>query len=439
MQGQSEQAGNGSGEHMVQSLEAQSVSQRHIPRIHCVLAFITFILIGCNDGAFGVLIPGMRAFYHVDAVTISWLFLTLVFGYLCASFNTGLLTARLGVRRFLLVSLATFSLGALLFSLGLPYAFFLCASTITGFAVGMIDAGLNAYIASLPNNGKLLNYLHAFYGVGALFGPLLASALLVRHLGWQATYVVWLGLAFLLLLGMGLAFKPSEQSTRLRQADTQGEQEREVGETEEAGEDRQAGSSLLSAALRRRGVWLAASFLLFYVGTEVSLGNWGYSYLTLERSGPALLSAWVISGYWCGLTLGRLTLANLLPRLGMQRLITLCLAGVALGLILAWVLPGIWGVASALCLVGFCLGPLFPTAIAFMPRLVAPRLLPSAIGFLACFGSGGAALFPWLAGNLVQHLGYWSLLPFALILTLLMWGVWLFLSRAPEESRDGQT
>ena len=146
----------------------------------------------------------------------------------------------------------------------------------------------------------------------------------------------------------------------------------------------------------------------------------------------------MISGYWCGLTLGRLTLANLIPRLGVRRLITLCLGGVVLGVLLAWMLPGIWGAACGFCLIGFCLGPLFPTAIALMPQLVSPRLLPTAIGFLACLGSGGGALFPWLAGNLIEHLGYWSLLPFALLLTLMMLGIWLLLNRIPTTRDEEQ-
>src|SRR6185312_13727745 len=144
------------------------------------------------------------------------------------------------------------------------------------------------------------------------------------------------------------------------------------------------------------------------------LGNWGYSFLTLARSGPALFSAWVISGYWTGLTLGRAILANMIPRLGMRRLITLCLGGAVLGIGLVWAIPGVWGPAIAFCLIGFCLGPLFPTAISLVPQLVAPRLVPSAVGFLACLGSGGAAFFPWLAGYALQHLGHWFLPPFAL-------------------------
>ncbi len=392
----------------------ETTCQSRVPRLHLALAFIAFILIGCNDGAFGVLIPGMRSFYHIDAITISWLFLTTTIGYLSASFNNGLLMAKLGERRFLLLGLSVYGLGALLYSLAPPYVFFLCTGVIVGFGVGMIDAGLNAYIASLPNHGTLLNYLHAFYGAGALLGPLVASGLLAQGLSWQTTYLVWLASALVILVGLWFAFKRGEagvpQSTR-------------EGERQE--------SNLLGATLRLRGVWLAAIFLLFYVGTEVGLGNWGYSFLTLARSGPPLFSAWVISGYWCGLTLGRLVLGHLIPRLGARRLITLCLAGVVLGLLLAWALPGVWGAACGFCLVGFCLGPLFPTAIALMPQIVVPRLLPSAIGFLACLGSGGGALFPWLAGNLVQHLGYWFLLPFALLLTMCMFGVWLALNRVP--------
>jgi fucose permease len=391
----------------------QAEHQVHALRAKIALTFVAFILIGCNDATLGVLIPSVRAFYQIDAVTLSWLFLATTMGYLSASLNTGLLMVKLGERRFLLLSLVIFSLGMTLYGLRPPYALFLCSGLVVGFGGGMIDAGLNAYIASLPNNGRLLNYLHAFYGIGALLGPLVASGLLALALGWQVTYLVWLTLALLILLSIWFVFRPHEQLLQ-KQPETESQ-----------------ANNLLRATLRLRGVWLAAFFLLFYVGAEVGLGNWGYSFLTLARSGPALFSAWVISGYWCGLTLGRLTLANLIPRLGIRRMITLCLGGTVLGVLLAWVLPGIWGAACGFCLIGFALGPLYPTMIALMPQLVAPRLVSSAIGFLACLGCSGGALFPWLAGNLVQHLGYWTLLPFALVLTLLMWGVWLMLKRVP--------
>jgi fucose permease len=379
--------------------------------MHLVLAFSTFLLIGGNDGALGVLIPDIRVAYRIDAATVSWLFLCFAAGYLAATFTTGPLMAWLGVRRFLLVGQGLVAVGAGLYGLGLPFPLFLCVGTLLGCGIGIVDAGLNAYVASLPGNAVLLNYLHACYGAGALLGPLLASTLLALQLGWQATYLSWCALALLLFCGCWLTFQRAPRSSRQAVS-------------------RAAGGSLLSA-LRRQGVWLAAFFLFFYTGTEVAVGNWGYSFLILTRSGSLLFSAWVISAYWCGLMLGRLLLANLAPRLGLQRMITLCLMGVASGLLLIWTLPALWGAAPGLCLVGFSLGPLYPTTIALASQIVSARQLPGVVGFLSCLGSVGASFFPWLAGSLFEHLGFWFLPPFALVLTLGMLGIW---SRLAGES-----
>jgi fucose permease len=379
--------------------------------MHLVLAFSTFLLIGGNDGALGILIPSMRLWYRSDAVTISWLFLCFAAGYLVAAFNNGLLMAMLGERRLLLLGLGLFVLGAGGCSIRPPFLLFLCSGAQLGLGVGIVDAGLNAYIAALPRNVVLLNYLHAFYGVGALLGPLLASTLLALQLGWQATYLAWCVLALLILSGFWLTFQREPRASRQTVSAT-------------------ARSSLLPA-LRQRSVWLAALFLLFYTGTEVTMGNWGYSFLTLARSGSLLLSAWVVSGYWCGLTLGRLLLATLGARLGAQRMIALCLAGVIPGLLLVWLLP-FWGAAPGFCLVGFSLGPLYPTTIVFASQIVVPRQLPGVVGFLACLGSAGSSFFPWLAGNAFQHLGFWFLPPFALLLTAGMLGIWSMLTREPS-------
>jgi fucose permease len=397
---------------MIQPTDTQPEQSKHGSRIHILLAFLAFLLIGCNDGAIGVLLPSIRIFYRVDTATVSWLFVLSASGYLVASFNNGLLLEKLGVRHFLLLALVLFLIAALLIYLNPYFRLYLCLAFLLGFSIAMLDSGLNTYIAVLPDNATLLNYLHAFYGVGALLGPLVASSLLALRLGWQSIYIVWFCLALGLLLSFGFAFKIPRSG---KQASSQ-----------------QQGNVLLET-LHRRAVWIAALFLLFYVGTEVSLGSWSYSFLTVARSEPDLVSALAVSGYWCGLTLGRFVLANLASRLGVRRLITLCLSGVIPGLLMAWFLPGLWGAVLGLSLTGFCLGPLFPTVIALMPQLVSARLVPGAIGFLASLGSVGGALFPWLAGTFSQHLGFWFLLPYTLVLTLAMFGFWFVLSRQPAQ------
>jgi len=147
------------------------------------LAFSAFILIGANDGALGVLIPSMRLHYGVDIATIGLLFLFQTIGYLIAAFNSGLLVEKLGNRRFLVLGVASFLLGVGALSLMPSFVIVLIMMLPLGFGVAIIDAGLNIYIASMPRNAALLNYLHAFYGTGALLGPVIASAFLAMRWG----------------------------------------------------------------------------------------------------------------------------------------------------------------------------------------------------------------------------------------------------------------
>src|SRR5215472_2770182 len=227
-------------------------------RLAIGISFFAFILIGINDGAVGVLLPGMQTTYHAGKDTISLLFLAGTFGYVSASFNNGLLLDKLGNRRFLLLATLILGLGFALLSSRPPFFLLLLGIIPIGFGEAMLDAGLNSYIASLPNTTVLLNYLHAFYGTGALLGPLVASTFLTLGWMWNTVYFAWIALAILLLLGIGVAFQPID---------------REAPEQQEAKE----GSNVFLLALSQKVVWLAAFFLLFYVGAEVSLGSWSFS------------------------------------------------------------------------------------------------------------------------------------------------------------------
>jgi fucose permease len=189
---------------------------------------------------------------------------------------------------------------------------------------------------------------------------------------------------------------------------------------------------VLSAALKFRIVWLAAFFLLVYGGVEVSLGNWSYSFLVDDRHQGTVLSGWIVSGYWLGLTLGRFTLSNLAERLGVgiRELMYACMTGIVFGLLLIWLLPFAATATLGFCFIGFSLGPIYPLTVAITPKLVPTRIGPSAIGLLVSVSILGLALFPWAAGVLAQVVGIWSLLPYTLVLTIVMFGAWRGLSSA---------
>jgi fucose permease len=388
-------------------------------RLNVALAFFAFIMIGANDGTLGVLLPSLGTYYHVDTVTISLIFLASTCGYFIASFNNGFLVEKLGNRRFLLLATTIFFCSVGILSLMPPFIIALGAALLLGMGIAMLDAGLNSYIASLPHNTRLLNYLHAFYGAGAWLGPVAASSILALQWGWNHVYWLWGGMSIFLLIGIVTLFQKQNISP------------------EEASVENisQPKNNIFVTTLKLRIVWLAAIFLLFYVGTEVSLGSWSYSFLTVSRHGPPLFSGWIVSGYWLGLTLGRLAMGRLSQWMSDKRLIQVCLLGVIVGILLIWIAPSPIVSAIGIWIAGFSLGPIFPTTIALTSTLVSSRVLPGAVGFMASLGSMGGALFPWIAGTLAQHLGWWSLLPYIIILSCGMFCIWLLLQQHPASSR----
>jgi fucose permease len=275
----------------------------------------------------------------------------------------------------------------------------------------------------LPNNTTKLNYLHFFYGAGAWLGPVVASAVLALQWGWHSVYIVWLCFSLTALLALGIFFKERTSKALARAAIWTGSGKLTSNKKE----------NLLSMTLKRYVVWLAAGFLLIYVGSEVTVGSWSYSFLTESRHMASLPSGWIVSGYWLGLSFGRLLLGHVAVRIGNKRMIQLCLVSVIVGLLLVWLVPIPFVTAFGLFLTGFSLGPIFPTTIALMPTLVSSRIVPTAIGFLASLGSMGAALFPWLAGNLAQYVGLWSLLPYVIVLAVVMFCIWVVLAQQPAE------
>ncbi|HEY6539786.1 MAG TPA: MFS transporter, partial [Ktedonobacteraceae bacterium] len=341
----------------------------------------------------------------------SLLFLVNTVGYLAAALNNGLLSIKLGERAFLLFGLASLGLAMGILVFMPPFLVVLFLFLPIGFGIAILDAGLNAYLAGFPRNTALLNYLHACYGTGALLGPILASLLLALNFNWNMVYLVWSGICLLLFGSVALAFRKIMTAQQPEQTSLASS----------------GGKTLLRSVLRLRVVWLVALFLFFYVGSEHSLGSWSYSFLTEQRHVPSLFSGWLVSGYWLGLTAGRIVLAQVAQRMGEQRLIKYCLSGVFAASLLVWLVPNQVILVIGLFLLGFSLGPIFPTTIALTSRLVSGRLLLSAIGLLTSLTSIGAALFPWIVGNLAQSLSLEILFPFVLLLTLAMAGFWLAL------------
>ena len=237
-----------------------------------LLAFIAFIALGLPDSLLGVGWPSMRAHFDVPLDALGMLLITGTAGYLVSSFNSGQLIARLGVGRLLAFSCALTGAALIGYTFVPAWWMMVALGVFTGLGAGAIDAGLNTYAAA-NFSPRVMQWLHASYGVGVTFSPLIMTFAISTLNTWRSGYhivgIVQLALAGCFMLSVPLWHRHEQQAVR-EQTPRLTDYKTPVLET-----------------LRQPRVWLSILLFIIYVGAEVTLGTWAYSLLTESRGEPA--------------------------------------------------------------------------------------------------------------------------------------------------------
>ena len=357
--------------------------------IGVALAFYAFIAIGIAEGGLGVLLPSILATYSLTPATVTLLFLSQMSGYIVAALTSSLISSRIGLARMLLLAAIALTSALIIYAFTAQWLVMVASGTLLGLGIGLIDAGINTYIANEQRNANLMGILHAFYGIGALLGPAVATTLLALGLGWRQIYLVFAGVVGLTVAGMlwAVAYKYKPMTVRVTAPGTD------------------AGTNL-RLALRTPTVLVAGLLLMVYVGAEASLGNWAYTVQTVSRGTPELVAGYSVSAYWLGLTIGRLSMGRLVEWLGAIRTIDFSLALLMIGLMIWWLLPS---QLLSLPLIGFALAAIFPATIWLMPQRVPATMVPAAIGFVTSVASLGAATITTMVGWIAARAGLESI------------------------------
>ena len=352
------------------------------------LASIAFIALGLPDGLLGVAWPSMRHAFALSLDDIGALLAAFATGYVASSFMGGRALASLGLGWLLVLSCVATGVCLIGYSTSPHWWLVVAMAALGGIGAGGIDTGINTY-AALHHGPRMLNWLHACYGIGAASGPVLMTAVLAAGSPWQRGYLM-AGAAQLALAAVFLATVRRWPAVR----------DQDPGPQTSPG---------VFGTLRRPIVVCSVAVFFAYTGVETAVGAWTFTLLTESRGMSPMTAGPALSLFWTGLTTGRILGAALAHRLPADRVVALCLACVCLGTGLLAAGMSIATDAAGLLIAGVAAGPVFPTLIATTPARVGVAAAGTVVGFQIAAAAAGQALLPTLLGVIGDRLGVGAL------------------------------
>ncbi len=347
-----------------------------------LVTFLAFISIGFPDAVLGVAWPEMRLSFDRSLSDVGFILFSSGSGYFLSGILAGKAIETLGVGRLLAVSTSAVAAGLFAYAATPSFWLLLGAAVLIGLGSGAVDAGLNVY-ASEHFTVTVMNWLHAFFGIGAMLGPFIVAGVFAAGGTWRVGYLIVASV----IAAMAVVFVLTARRWGNSVHHTDAEQPARVP---------------VRVVLRSRLVWLQVFLFHVMAGIEAAAGLWTAT-LMIERFGAGKSEAGLWAGlFWGAMAVGRLVLAPLSGDLDPRRLVQLGTFGVLLGALL--MIPDQkLSFQVGVLLFGLSMAPLFPTLMSLTPRRLGSGVALHAIGFQVSAATLGIVTIPTVAGLIAER------------------------------------
>ncbi|HOO32797.1 MAG TPA: MFS transporter [Thermotogota bacterium] len=369
------------------------------------LIYLAFISLGLPDSLLGVAWPVMRVDWGLPLDFAGLIAIPIAICTILSSLFSGYIIKKFGTGKVITISCLMTGAALLGFSFAPSYIYLMVLGIPLGFGAGAVDAALNNYVA-LHFKAHHMNWLHAFWGIGATLGPLIMSASLTGPSSWRGGYrtvsIIQLSLGVLFILFYPLWAKHKQQPDYNIEVETEQKNGKQLHMME---------------VFKIKGVKAAIATFAFYVAAEFSVGLWGSSFLVdVKRISAETAASW-ISLYYGGITLGRILSGFISFKLNNRQMIRLGLVISLTGVILlALPLPEIFLLPSLL-LIGLGYAPIFPSMIHETPTRFGTAVSQTVIGYQMGFGYLGSTVMTPLIGVFLRTVNV-TLFPFIVLLLI---------------------
>jgi fucose permease len=387
-----------------------------VKRLLVPLSGLAFISLGLPDGLVGVAWPSIRASFGRDLDALGGLLVAATVGYVSSSFASGRLLRHLNLGVVLAVSCLLTASALFGYAAASHWLAMIGFAVVLGLGGGAIDAALNTYIA-IRHSPRMLNWLHACYGVGAAAGPAIMTAVLGMGLRWQRGYfivaVAQLGLAG--AFALTLRWWPTTSAA--------------------SGTPHADGVADIRATLSLPAARLGILTFVAYSGVEASIGAWTYTLLTADRGTSPVDAGLIVSVFWGSLTAGRLLAAWAGERIPVATLLGGAMLSVLAGTLIVWIDLGTPATLAGVLIAGCACGPIFPTLVAVTPARLGPAHAANAVGFQIAAAALGLSVVPGFVGLVADAVGVRTIGALFVVLAALLGVAYRLLDRAAPLKR----
>ena len=349
--------------------------------------YLAFVSLGLPDSLLGSGWPTMRTDFDVPSSYAGYVSMSISFMTIISALIAPYLIRKIRTQWIVVLSILLTVIGLIGFSFSTQYWMLFLFVVPYGFGAGSVDSALNNYVAK-HYSSSVMNFLHCFYGVGAMISPYIMS-LALAHAHWNEGYrwaaYIQSGIMLVCLLSVPLWKKKSG----------------------EAGGDEEKDSAGIKDALKIRGVIPTLIAFFAYCSGEATCFLWTSSYFagTKENISAETCAAFgsLIFG---GLMLGRLISAFVSNKFGDKLLIRIGIAVEAVGILLIFLpLPGYIFAAVGFVITGTGMGPVYPAIQHMAPANFGRKNSAAVIGLQMASAYIGSTFMPMVFGHLQEAVG----------------------------------
>ncbi|WP_270649149.1 MFS transporter [Limosilactobacillus mucosae] len=350
--------------------------------------YLIFVSLGLPDSLLGSGWPKMQVEFGVPSSYAGYVFMMISAMTIISALLSPKLIQRLHVKWIVTVSIMLTVFGLLGFSFCTQYWILLVCAIPYGLGAGAIDAAMNHYVAN-NYSGAVMNFLHCFYGVGAMISPyLMALAIKVAHWneGYRWTAFLQIGILLVIISSWSL-WQQSDSKADESKIDSAG----------------------IKETIKQPGVMATLLAFFAYSAGEATCFLWVPSYFAGTRTG---ISSELVASFgsliFGGLMIGRLIAGFIANRLGDRRMIRSGMMVELIGILLtALPIKGYLVAAIGFLIIGIGMGPIYPSIQHMAPINFGKRYSAAVIGLQMAFAYTGSTFMPTVFGILQQKLGIW--------------------------------